>query len=167
MQGKSLVSCNCVIYYLITSPLYFFNLLRPHHNHHSQPLTPAHWGISAYPIHMPDPSQTRRPLLVHHRGHSHLVYNIFVPISPSVRTHPSSHPYFHSFFFWTCKSLNSYHTAPYKSKNHLIKLTVMFWWNVFITQDIRCKPPFHLFCYNVMCTLSSISAFLGLLIQGT
>ncbi|KAG5572370.1 hypothetical protein H5410_062136 [Solanum commersonii] len=67
---------------------------------YSQPLASPQ-GVTRPPPHMSKPSQSHFPQLVHHRGHSHLLPDNFIPnlITPSVPTHPSQHPHLRNMHF--------------------------------------------------------------------
>lgn len=91
----STVSYNCAMSCLTTFPKYFSDLPL-------SLLTPTIVNLLTRvcaPFHMSEISQTHLPHLVHHRGLSHLVPNIFDPnlIFPSMLKYSSQHPYFHYF----------------------------------------------------------------------
>uniref|UniRef100_A0A0V0IGF3 Putative ovule protein n=1 Tax=Solanum chacoense TaxID=4108 RepID=A0A0V0IGF3_SOLCH len=86
------------MFYLHTSPHYFFMYLYPSTYPLQLTSCTSSLGINAHPLHMLKPSQSRFPHLVHHRGRSHLLPNNLIPnlATPSMPTHLSQHPHLHN-----------------------------------------------------------------------
>lgn len=165
---------------LITSLQYFFDLpLPPPCTLYHPPLSPPHWGSNTTHLHMPGhlnlaylSFSTKEATPTFSRITAFLILSLLVcphiPLNIRILQHASSQQWVlnwptlhfiqqgrsnnHSIELLVSKKNNHSIELIKLKRYHSIELTKFRWYHI-ITQDTKCKPPFHPCRSNGMCDI--------------